>query len=195
MTAPSLYISPKVMAEVNASQSMKLKVPTDAVTKGFGDDASFTWVELFTIVGSTVAPDKNNDKRLVFELKFRVPDDTPFPTNVGKTKTEWFRVNPDSLSSEANADYRMSLISIGRLKMLVRACGFDLDEGSGVDLAAYFASSGPADPAPVQGVRIFGRLVDKPGKNKQGETKDDDGNQIRQQDITKFVSEAKGNAV
>lgn len=184
----SLVVSPKVMADVNASQSMAFKVPPDAVQKGIGDDATYSWIEQFVVADSDVNFDTKVKERVVFQLKLKVPDDSAFPTNAGRTFTQWYRVNPEALANgEGHKDYKMSTINLGRLKMLARACEFEIPEGVAVDMLPYFAPEGDTK-APVVGYRLFARITDKPGE-------DQDGNKIRRQEPTKFVSEAEGGSL
>jgi len=182
----SLYVSPKIMEEVEASQSMRLKVPADANQKGVGENASYSWIELLKVVGSSVAPSKKNKDVQVFEIKFQIPDDTPFVTNLGRPYTVWYRINTAALAAgEANDGQRkMSIISIGALKNIARAATFIIEDGVDVDIASFFVAPDEDSLPPVVGARMYVRLIDKPGEDKEG-------NKLRNQEPRKFVAEAE----
>lgn len=192
---PSLRVSPKVMKEVDDSQSPLLKVPEDAGVKGIAgtDDATYTWPEFVQISKSTVEWDqKKTDEKgepyvMVFQPTFIIPADSPIPTvNAGRQFTQWYRVNLQALDSGNAADgqYKMSIMSIGRLKAMLRAIGYQNEDIDNRDLAEFFRGT-QEQPAEVIGAKFFIRMKDSLGEDK-------DGNPRRQQEPTKFAHETAG---
>lgn len=193
--AISLRVSPKVMKDVDDSQSPLLKVPPDAGVKGIPgtDDATYTWPEFVQIVKSDVVWDmKKLDATgepyvLVFQPTFAVQADSPIPTvNVGRQFTKFYRVNQAAIDAGNAADgqYKMSIMSMGRLKALLRAVGYSNEDIDARDLVSFFKGSAE-QPAEVIGAKVFIRMKDYLGK-------DQDDNPQRQQEPTKFASETSG---
>lgn len=183
----SLVVSPALMKDVDASTGFNLKPPPDAVQKGVGDDASYSWIEKFLIVDSDVKFDEKDKSWVLFPVKFKVPDDTEFPTNAGRVFTKTYRVHSVAMNDSAHESRQQTIINLGRLKGIARACGFELPEGGDVDILPYFSKDGNV-AAPIVGVGIYARMQDKGGTSKAGE-------KVRYQEPTKFVSLADGGSL
>lgn len=179
--ARSLKMGKEMLKEVNDSQSMRLTVPEDAVQKGAGDGASYRWSELFVVTDATITEDQKNKSRDVYKVTFTVPKDSPYPTNVGRSATYWYRVNPDAVGDSGHPDRVMTRISLSRLLGIIAAAGQPVDEST--DPSQFFDGKGPASPALVFGARIVATMNDKPDK-------DQDDQPTRKQEPVKFLSVA-----
>lgn len=180
MARRSLRVNADMVKKINDANSPLLRVPDDATVKGVGDGASYAWSELFVITDAKVKVDEKKPDRDVYEIQFTVPKDSPYPTNAGKTFTVWWRTNYDAfVNGSDEKEAKMTLISLAKMKGVLAAAGHELTEGD--DPGEFFDGKGVQDPAPIVGTKIVARVVDKPGK-------DADGNMNRQQDLSKFMS-------
>lgn len=178
MTKRSLKVPKEIMDQVGSNQL--LKVPTGAVQKGVGEDATHTWTEALMITGTEINDDRKHESTVVVELKTRVHESSPQPDNIGTMYTEWFRVDFEALGAgdQTAGRYKMSTISLGKLKQLVAACGGEWDE---FDLDEWFSAESGEKP-------LVGEIVLAKIRQKLGE--DGDGNPQRQDEITRFISES-----
>lgn len=180
---PSLYVSPEQAAEIDASQDFNFKRPTDATQKGFGAKASFSWTELIEIKGSEIVVDDTDEDMLIFKPNFKIPDDSPYPTNLGRATTPWYRVKRSLMGKAGNEkDVVQTRINAAKLRQIARAAGC-VTEGEGFDYTGTFNTTDEAQ-APVVGARIYCTVVEKPGKRR-------DGTDAMFQELTKFIPEGE----
>jgi hypothetical protein len=195
----TIVISPELMNEVESSQTYAFKIPADAKKTGttapgvvpgsVGDKAKYTWTELLEIVDTKMYADEKHAGTAVFEVRLKVPNDSPFVTNIGKAQTQWYRVDTEAIKAgDKNAGrYKMTLLSISRLKSLVAACGHPMAEGVGLNLGIYFDTSedNPQPDLCILGHRVFATIYDRPDKTQDGEP-------IRRQEPSRFTPESEG---
>lgn len=184
---PSLVVSPELAAEVDAGSRKMLKVPPDADQKGAGTRAEFNWIEQLRIIDTKVFDDKKNPNVTVFEVKFRVPDDTPFPTNAGSAWDVFLRINNEVFpgGDKNDGQWKMSSIALRLLRQLVVACGIEMPKDESVDIVDFYLPSAPGEQPPLVGSVLYAKIAETPRKVKQGQPESNE----RDQNVLRFASE------
>jgi hypothetical protein len=175
---PSLVIAPEFMQEANETQSFNLAVPETNVKKGRNKNGeTATWTEILQ-VGSTeigVLPEGQNaagdptPERVFIDVKFHVAPETFEPKNVGRSVKQRYLLNPVALGTKGSKERTMTLMSIGRLNGLLRAAGFEIDAGTGTDLAEYFTPNADGQ-SQISGLKVaadFRNYIDNNGTPRQ----------------------------
>ena len=180
----SLAVSKETMDSINRKG---LKRPKDATMKGMGDesDTTYTWTEYLKVVGADVQYAKDNSDVLVFSVKVRIPDDSPYPTNIGEQDVIYLRVNEKAVNDPKHDEHQRTGWSLRDLTSLIRACGFVIERGD-VDFVPFFLTPSGGQFPPLVGANIFARIIDKPGKDKST------GDDTRYQNYSKFLSKDAG---
>jgi len=176
----SLVIEPDVMREANETQSFNLAVPTDedgslaaGVKKGKNKNGeTFVWTELLNVKTSDIGivPAGTNGEgdptpeRVFIDVKFEVAPETLHAKNVGRTVKQRYLINPSEMSNRQSKERIMSLMAIGKLNGLLRACGFDIDPGVQTDLGAYFTPNADGE-SQVSGIQVYADFKNYNDKN------------------------------
>jgi hypothetical protein len=131
-----LNFSPEELEAADKLVGFNLIVPKTAVVKG----SRSSWME-YVVVEEASREEKISSKgsqHTVFTLKAKViPGPGVESGNIGRYKTEWFRVNPgamkgrtDTLGSASMAgQITMSALSLKKLRQIAAAAGLDLSVG------------------------------------------------------------------
>ncbi len=164
MSRFSLKVDSGMMEQVKASESFGFSRPPDAACKGnpSTSKAKFSWNEYVKVTGVDVGwPEDGENPVAVIKIQLHAPADSPFPHNIGKNHTLWYRINAEAIAGqlgEKDGQSIMTRISLSRLKGMVRASGLPFDEET-YDFEPYIAPE-DGSPSPLIGTTFFAKFTD-----------------------------------
>lgn len=168
MAKVQLLIDPETAAAANAAVSGKLIAPEHAVVKG----KTKKWMQTLEISDATGEFKTEGfnagdppDPRFSFTVKFTIPPDVDATDpNNGKPFTQWYDIRPDAFHNPAHLRYKANNFAMGRLNSLLRAVGFILPVGEGVDYGEYF-SADEGERSAVASMRTIALIREYDDKN------------------------------
>jgi hypothetical protein len=170
-----VFIPPDVINDANKAADPKLEIPESAVVKGMKGTPRFkaNWNELVSIVSATMEDVEDPTKppgRAVVLVQLQVSPDSPDPLNLGKAIFFRGYINESSLANKGSKEYKMTIISVGKINALLRACG--IETSGGVDYDQYFNG----DVSPLIGSKLWAVMQHK------------EANEEYPQEVRNFVS-------
>lgn len=177
-----LFLDSQTITASNAARRGLLDVPTadENDTLFQRSETDKKWREHMEVKATKMAPWEKDPKIGIVTIQYKVTAEH-YKKNANRIVTKSYFINTTAINEgQTHADYKRTMMNIGKLNSLIRACGVELEKDDNGKVAYHDYFNG--EEKPLVGRRFWGIIRDYVWKNRNDEMQPD-------QDIDGFVED------